>query len=149
MCVVCLEGQGVFVVCKDCCLDCILPIRLCYLCHVHLVQWKSQLCRCIVLGCIWGYLSDTMCGVGGFLGLCALFLWIQLRSLWVCFVWGWISRLCYMVLGCGVSFALVVGFQGRVLWLWMHIMDVYWFSCWCRYLGHSVIRLYSMCLAWW
>ena len=26
----------------------------------------------------------------------------------------------------------------------MHIIDVYWISCWCRYWGHSGVGLYSM-----
>ena len=41
-----------------------------------------------------------------------------------------------------LRFELVVGFLGRFLRLWMLIIDVYWFSCWCRYGGHSSMGLY-------
>lgn len=34
------------------------------------------------------------------------------------------------------------------LWLWMHMIDVYWFLCSCRYWGHSTVGLYSMVLIW-
>ena len=32
------------------------------------------------------------------------------------------------------------------VWLFMHIMVVYWFSSWCRYFGHSNVGLYCMVL---
>ena len=28
--------------------------------------------------------------------------------------------------------------------LWMDIVDMYWVSCWCRYVGHLVMGLHSM-----
>ena len=28
--------------------------------------------------------------------------------------------------------------------MWIRIIDVYWFSCWCRYLGNLDVGLYSM-----
>lgn len=31
-----------------------------------------------------------------------------------------------------------------VFQLWIHIMDVYCISCWCRYLSHLNVELYSM-----
>lgn len=45
-----------------------------------------------------------------------------------------------LVFACPDSINLI----GSVVRLWMQRIEVSWFSCWCKYLGHSVVGRSAM-----
>ena len=140
----------------------------CLLCYVCVVVWRNDMCICIVVGYIWGYLCDSTCqgGVlncyirlmGWFWGLLTIVSWIWLCNLWVWVVWGWFSHVCCKVsrcwlwgfelvvdflkgfFGCGCKFLMCIGCRVGV-----GIGGIWVWGCSLRYLFGVMVR--SGCIA--